>query len=100
LHCDFGRLVAVEESRVDFDALHFAGRDAEAEDYPVERLGVVSPCLPAIIPCSCVGEDTWFTDGRFGVVEVLGGGEPFVGEGEDARSEGAVYEVCTCQKVS
>jgi hypothetical protein len=49
--------------------------------------------LPAIVPCSCVGEDTGFADGRFGVVEVFGGGEPFVGEGEDARSKSAIYEV-------
>lgn len=100
LHGDFGGLVAVEEGRVDFDALDFTGSDAEAEDYPVERLGVVSSCLPTIIPCSGIGEDAWFADWRFGVVEVLGGGEPFVGEGEDARSEGAVYEVLPCQDVA
>ena len=93
LHGDFGGLVAVEEGRVDFDALDFTGSDAEAEDYPVEGLGVVASCLPAVVPCSCVGEDTWFADGRLGVVEVLCGGEPFVGEGEDAGAEGAVYEV-------
>lgn len=93
LHGDFGGLVAVEEGRVDFDAVDFAGSDAEAEDYPVEGLGVVASCLPAVIPCSCVGEDAWFADGRLGVVEVLCGGEPFIGEGEDAGAEGAVYEV-------
>ena len=54
----------------------------------------MSPGLPAIVPSSCVGEDAGFADGRFGVVEVLGGGEPFVGEGEDAGAEGAVDEVC------
>ena len=84
LHGDLGGLVAVEEGRVDFDALDFAGRDAEAEDYPVERLGVVASCFPAVVPGSCVGEDAWFADGRLGVIEVLCCGEPFVGEGEDA----------------
>ena len=100
LHGDLGGLVAVEEGGVDFDALDFAGSDAEPEDYPVERLGVVSSCLPAIIPCSGVGEDAWLADGLFGVVEVLGGGEPFVGEGEDARSEVPVYEVLRCQVIA
>lgn len=100
LHGDLGRLVAVEEGCVDFDALDFAGGDAEAEDYPVERLCVVSSCLPAIIPCSRVGEDAWLADGLFGVVEVLGGGEPFVGEGKDARSEIPVYEVLWCQVIA
>jgi hypothetical protein len=99
LHGDFGRLVAVEEGCVDFDAGDFAGSDTEAEDYPVEGLGVVSSCLPAVIPCSCVGEDAWLANGRLGVVEVLRGGEPFVGEGEDARSEVSVYKVLQCQVI-
>jgi hypothetical protein len=97
LHGDFGRLIAVEKSCVDFDAGDFAGGDAEAEDYPVEWLGVVSSCLPAVIPCSCVGEDAWLADWGLRVVQVLCGGEPFVGEGEDARSEVSVYEVLQCQ---
>ena len=97
LHGDFGRLVAVEEGCVDFDAGDFAGSDAEAEDYVVEGLGVVASCFPAVVPGSCVGEDAWFADGGLGVVEVLCGGEPFVGEGEDARSEVSVYEVLWCQ---
>jgi hypothetical protein len=97
---DFGGLVAVEEGRVDFDAGDFAGSDAEAEDYPVEGLGVVASCFPAVIPGSGVGEDAWFADGWLGVVEVLCGGEPFVGEGEDARSEVPVYEVLRCQVVA
>lgn len=99
-HGDFGGLVAVEEGGVDFDALDFAGRDAEAENYPVKGLGVVASCLPTVIPCSCVGEDAWLADWGFGVVEVLCGGEPFVGEGENAGSEGTVYEVLRCQVVA
>jgi hypothetical protein len=86
-------LVAVEERRIDFDAFDFAGSDAKAEDDPVERLGIVAPGFPAVVPGSGVCEDARFADGRFGVVEVLGGGEPFVGEGEDAGAEGAVDEV-------
>ena len=100
LHGDFGRLVAVEEGCVDLDAGDFAGRDAEAEDYPVEGLCVVASCLPAVIPCSCVGEDAGFADWGLRVVEILCGGEPFVGEGEDARSEVSVYEVLQCQVVA
>ena len=100
MHGDLGGLVAVEECRVDFDAVDFAGRDAEAEDYVVEGLGVVASCFPAVVPGSCVGEDAWFADGRLGIVEVLCGGEPFVGEGEDARSEVSVYEVLQCQVVA
>ena len=84
LDSDFGGLVAVEEGGVDFDAFDFAGGDAEAEDYPVERLGVVAFCFPAVVPGAGVGEDAWFADGGFGVVEVFGGGEPFVGEGKDS----------------
>jgi hypothetical protein len=93
LHCDLRRLVAVEERRIDFDSFDFAGSYTEAEDDPVERLGIVAPSFPAVVPGSCVCENAWFADGRFGVVEVLCGGEPFVGEREDAGAEGAVDEV-------
>lgn len=49
--------------------------------------------LPAIVPSTGVGEDTDFADWRGRRCEVLGGGEPFVGEGEDAGAEGFVDEV-------
>ena len=53
----------------------------------------MSPCLPPIVPSSCIREDARFADGCGGGGEVVGGGEPFVGEGEDAGAEGFGDEV-------
>jgi len=54
----------------------------------------VSPCLPAIIPCSCVREDAGFANRSGGGGEVLCRREPFVGAGEDAGAERFVDEIC------
>ena len=53
----------------------------------------MAPGLPAVVPSSRVREDARFADGPGGVGEVGGGGEPFVGEGEDFRAEGGGDEV-------
>ena len=53
----------------------------------------MTACFPAIVPGAAEDEDAGFANRCGGSGEVLGGGEPFVGEGEDARSEVPVYEV-------
>jgi len=41
-----------------------------------------------------MGEDAGLSDGQGGRGEVGGGGEPLVGEGEDAGAEGFRNEIC------
>ena len=53
----------------------------------------MTACFPAIIPGTGVGEDTRLADRRGWSCEVLGGREPFVGEGQDAAAKGFVDEV-------
>lgn len=53
----------------------------------------MSSCLPTIIPCSCICEDTWFADRRARCCKVLCSGEPFVGEGENTGAEGFVDKI-------
>ena len=83
LHRDLGRVVPVEEGGVDFYAGDAARGDAQAEHHPVGGLGVVAAGFPAIVPGAGVGEDARFADGGCGCDEVLCGGEPLVGGGED-----------------
>lgn len=80
-------MIAIEERCVDFDARNAATGNTQSDDDPIERLWVVAARFPAVVPCACVCEDTWFADGWGGRCEVICGGEPFVGEGEDARAE-------------
>ncbi|KAL8932506.1 MAG: hypothetical protein Q9216_006805 [Gyalolechia sp. 2 TL-2023] len=82
------RVVPVKERSVDFYAFDPPARDAEFNNDPVERSGVMSTGFPAIVPCSCGDKDTGATDGGFWVGEVGGGGEPFVGGGEDRGVKG------------
>ena len=81
-------MVAGEESGVDFNAGDCPGCYAEADDDPVEGLGVVATGFPAVVPGA--GEDEFGSvlDGGLGVDEVGGVGEPFVGAGEDLATEG------------
>lgn len=90
---DFRGVVAVEVRRVDFDAGDAAGGDAEADDDPVEGLGVVTPRFPAVVPGACVDEVAGFADWGCGCDEVGGAGEPFVAEGEDGGTKRCRYKI-------
>ncbi|KFY75568.1 hypothetical protein V499_04452 [Pseudogymnoascus sp. VKM F-103] len=90
---DLGRVVAGEEGGVDFDAGDCAGGDAETDDGPVEGGGVVAPRFPAVEPGAGVDHFAGFVDGGLGVEEVGGGGEVFIGAGEDFAAEGGGNEV-------
>ena len=60
----------------------------------------MSTCFPAVVPGACIGEDAGFADGWGWCGEVVGGGEPFVGESEDAGAEGFGDEVWEEGRVS
>ena len=90
---DFGRVVAVEECRVDFYACNLAACCAQADDDPVCGLSVVAPCLPAIVPGAGVHEDAGPRDGCGFCGEVLGGGEPFVAKGDNLGAEGCRNQI-------
>ncbi|KAL8932395.1 MAG: hypothetical protein Q9211_006336 [Gyalolechia sp. 1 TL-2023] len=93
LHLHAFRVVPIEERGVDFHAGDTPARDAELDDDPVVRSGVMPPGLPAVVPCACGDEDAGAADGWFRVCEVGGGGKPFVGGGEDGRVEGGGDEI-------
>lgn len=86
-------MVAVKVRRVDLEAAELAARDAELDDDPVEGLRVVAARLPAVVPRAGVREDAGLAYGRGRRREVLGRGEPFVGDGEDFGAEGLGDEV-------
>lgn len=91
-----GGLLAVvtdEEAGVDFDAVDVGAGDAQLDDGPVVGGGVVAAGFPAVVPGSCVDEDAGAVDGRGRGEEVGGGGEVFVGAGEDGAVEGGGGEV-------
>ena len=93
LHPNLRRLIPIKKRRINLHTFYAPARYTKAEDDPVEGLRVVAPSLPAIVPGSGVGEDARFADRGCGRREVLGGCEPFVGEGQDAGSEGFGDEV-------
>jgi hypothetical protein len=90
---DFRRVVAVEESSVDFYTCDLSTGCPEAENDPVGGFGVVATRFPTIVPCSGVDEDSGSANWGTWCDEVFGGSEPFVAEGEDFGSEGSGDEV-------
>ncbi|KAL8993540.1 MAG: hypothetical protein Q9188_007303 [Gyalolechia gomerana] len=86
-------MVPIEECGVDFHACDAPARYSELDDDPVVRCGVMPPGFPAVVPCACGDEDAGAADRRFGVCKVGGGGEPFVGGGEDGGVEGGGDEI-------
>lgn len=84
---DGGRMVAVEESRVNLDTLDGARGDSQTNHNPVELGGVVSPCLPTVVPRTGINHLSGLADrGRRGD-EVGRFGEPFVRETENFATE-------------
>lgn len=91
------RMVPVKEGRVDFHTLDASARDAEPDHHPIERLGVMPSRFPAVVPRARMGVHARFANRRGRRDQVVGGGEPFVGEGEDARTQRFGDEVCVLQ---
>ena len=86
-------MVSIKEGSINLYTFDSATRYPKPDDDPIVRLGVVTPCLPSIIPCACRNENTRTSYRWFRVREIRGRGKPFVGEGEDGGFEGGGYEI-------
>ena len=94
LDLDFGRVVAVEEARVELDAADGAAVHAEAVHDVVVGMRVVAAGLPAVVPGALRGEDAGFLDRGSGRGEVCGRTEEFVGGVEETGVQARGEEVC------
>lgn len=86
-------MIAIEERGVELHAAYETGGDTEGDYHPVIGLRIVSAGLPSIVPRTGGNVDIGAVDGGFGVDEVGGVGEEFVGEREDAGADGGGGEV-------
>lgn len=84
LNRDKGGMVTGQEGSIDFKALNGSGV-SELDDTPVV-MGVMTTGLPTVEPSPRGDEVVRAGDGCVGGEEVLGLGEPFVGDGEDLAS--------------
>ncbi len=100
VHADLRRLVPAEEGGVNLDATNPPARNAQLDDNPVKRGGVVSPRLPPVVPRPRGHVDAGLVHWRARVEQVASLCEELIREGEDAGRERRRGEVCTTLLIS